>query len=51
MQLWLRHLAALPDDTKTMNAVDAFYMCDGNTFPAMKKLLQIMAIMPVMNVL
>jgi len=47
LQLWLRHLAALPDGKKPMNAVDAFYMCDGRTFPAIKKLLQIMATLPV----
>jgi len=47
LQLWLRHLAALPDGTKPTNAVDTLYMCDGNTFPAIKKLLQIMATLPV----
>ena len=47
LQLWFRQLVAQPDDRRPKNAVDAFRMCDGETLPAIKKLLQIMATLPV----
>ena len=47
LQLWLRLLATQPDNRRPKNTVDAFCMCDAETLPAIKKLLQIMATLPV----
>jgi hypothetical protein len=45
LQLWFRQLAAL--DEPPSSAIDAFGLCSGDTLPCIKKLLQIMATLPV----
>jgi hypothetical protein len=45
LQLWYRQLAAV--DERPSCAVDAFVLCSGDILPCTKKLLQIMATLPV----
>lgn len=45
LQLWYRQLAAV--DKRPSCAVDAFVLCSGDILPCTKKLLQIMATLPV----
>lgn len=45
LEMWYSHLAAL--DKRPLSAIDAFCICDGERLPAIKRLLQIMATLPV----
>lgn len=45
LHLWYRQVAALEKPPK--NAVDGFVLCNGDLLPSIKKLLQVMATLPV----
>lgn len=45
LEMWYRQLSS--QDQPPHHALDAFLFCDGNAFPTVKKLLQILATLPV----
>lgn len=45
LEMWYRQLSS--QDQIPHHALDAFLFCDGNAFPTVKKLLQILATLPV----